>query len=111
MHASDRRPFLLAAAALAAPGARAQGQPAGKPIRLVVPFPAGGATDIFARAVSQKLGERLGTTIVVDNRSATYNRPGRIAARFTTEGWDVVTVDGRDHELKRHDRAGQGVGR
>jgi transketolase len=47
------------------------------------------------------------TTVVVDNRSATYNRPGRIAARFTNEGWDVVTVDGRDRKqlemaLSRH---------
>jgi transketolase len=37
------------------------------------------------------------TVVVVDNRSTTYAVPGRIAARFATEGWHVETVDGRDH--------------
>ena len=36
------------------------------------------------------------TVIVVDNRSASYAVPGRIAERFATEGWQVATVDGRD---------------
>ena len=58
---------LAAALALGAavPAALAQ---AGKPIRLIVPFPAGGATDLFARTLSQKMGERLGTSVVIDNK-------------------------------------------
>lgn len=37
-------------------------------------------------------------TVVIDNASATYGRPGGIAARFATAGWSVESVDGRDHE-------------
>src|SRR4051795_2961912 len=38
------------------------------------------------------------TTVVVDNHTATHGWPGGIARRFDAEGWDAVTVDGRDHE-------------
>ncbi|MFJ4857157.1 transketolase [Streptomyces sp. NPDC088730] len=37
-------------------------------------------------------------TVVIDNASATYGRPGGIAGRFATAGWSVASVDGRDHE-------------
>lgn len=37
-------------------------------------------------------------TVVIDNASASYARPGGIAARFETAGWSVDSVDGRDHE-------------
>lgn len=43
------------------------------------------------------LGLEALTVVVVDNRSASHRRPGRIAQRFLTEDWATVVVDGRDH--------------
>lgn len=64
-----RRQFSLAVAAgLATPAAFAQDWPA-KPIRIIVPYPPGGFTDTTARLVGQKLHERLGQTVLVDNKA------------------------------------------
>lgn len=56
------------ASALAAP-ALSQAWPTQKPIRIVSAFPAGGTTDILARVIAQRLGETLGTPVVVENRT------------------------------------------
>jgi transketolase len=50
------------------------------------------------------------TVVVVDNRSTSYGVPGRIAERFATEGWQVTTVDGRDHEDLEKALSERGVG-
>jgi len=63
-----RRHFLGAAAALCASAAHAQVWPA-RPIRIVVPYPAGGSTDQLARAIQQPLAQALGQAIVIDNRA------------------------------------------
>lgn len=63
-----RRDFALGMAALAAlPSAQAQAWP-NKPIKIIVPYPPGGFTDITARLIAQKLQERLGQTVLIDNK-------------------------------------------
>jgi tripartite-type tricarboxylate transporter receptor subunit TctC len=63
-----RRTLLaLALAVTAAGSAFAQAYP-NKPIRLIVPFPPGGGNDVIARIVGQKLAERLGQAVVIDNK-------------------------------------------
>jgi tripartite-type tricarboxylate transporter receptor subunit TctC len=66
-----RRTFLLSAAAsLAAPAIRAQSAwPHGQPIRVIVPFPAGAANDAMGRLAAQRLQEKFGATVVVENRA------------------------------------------
>lgn len=59
--------LVVACAGLFAEGPRAQGYPS-KPIRMIVGFVAGGATDVSARLVAQKMSQRLGQNVIVDNR-------------------------------------------
>jgi len=91
-----RRRFLGLAAALAgarfaAPmPARAQSL-AGKQIKLIVPFPAGGPTDIVARPFAQMLGEALKATIVVDNRGGAGGSIGAdVVAKSAPDGTTLL---------------------
>ncbi len=81
--------LLIAGAAL--PGvACAQAYPA-KPIRLIVPFAAGGSTDIIARVVGQKMGEGFGQQIVIDNRPGAASSLGtELAARAIPDGYTLL---------------------
>ena len=87
---------LLCAAALFAAADRATcadsaiGYPT-KPVRLVVPWPPGGGTDVFARVIGQKLGERLGYTVVVDNRpGASGNVGAEMVAKLPPDGYTIM---------------------
>ena len=79
----------LAASALAPTGAAAQAFPS-KPITIIVPFSAGGTTDILARVVGQALTTELGQSVIVDNRAgAGGNIGGQAAARAPADGYTL----------------------
>lgn len=74
-------------------GAAAQAWPS-KPIRWVVPYPAGGGSDFLARQVAPQLGKRLGTQVTVDNRPGAAGIIGtEIAARAPADGYTIVFGD------------------
>lgn len=83
----------IAAASLGAaliPAALAAEAFPNKPITLVVPFVAGGTTDILARIVGQSLGEELGQPVIIDNRAgAGGNIGGQFAARAPADGYTL----------------------
>ncbi len=91
-----RRLIFLAAGLLAAASATTHGQPyPAKPIRMIVSYPAGGANDIVARAVGQKLTEMLGQAIVVENRSGAGGTIGAdAAAKSTPDGYTLLMAAG-----------------
>jgi tripartite-type tricarboxylate transporter receptor subunit TctC len=82
----------IALALFAQPTFRAQEYPV-KPVRLVVPFPPGGGTDIVARLITQKLPERLGANFLIDNRSGAG---GSIGAEIVAKGRRGI---GRENRL------------
>lgn len=89
------RRSLLLLALLAAAGVSAQTYPTG-PIKLIVPFPAGGSVDMVARNVAKRLGDALGQPVLVDNRAgASGNIGAEAAARSPADGHTLfVTSSG-----------------
>ena len=87
---------LLALAVCAAPCALAaepQNQYPTRPVRMVVGFAAGGATDLFARIVAQRLTERWGQQIVVDNRTGAGGSLGTaIVAKAQPDGYTLAVI-------------------
>jgi tripartite-type tricarboxylate transporter receptor subunit TctC len=92
-----RRMFRWTAAlvvALAAGGALAQAWPS-KPVKMVVPFAAGGATDVIARQLAQKLTDAWGQTVVVENRAGAGGNIGADAvAKSAPDGYTLLMTSG-----------------
>lgn len=71
-------------------GAGAQTYPS-QTIKMIAPFPAGGATDVVARLIGERLGERLGTTVVIENKAGAGGNIGTaLAAAASPDGYTIV---------------------
>ena len=89
--------MLAVAASIVAPAA-AQNYPV-KTVRLIAPFAPGGATDVLARLTAQKLGERWGQSVIVDNRAGAGGNIGAEAAvRSAPDGYTLL-VAGAPHAI------------
>lgn len=91
-----RRAFALASLALLAPAAALAQQPApypSQPIKFIVPYPAGGATDVLARTVGQKLGEAWGQPVLVENKVGASGTIGNnLVAKAPGDGHTVLVA-------------------
>ena len=86
---------LLAAAALVPAALAQKDYPAGKVVKLVVPFPAGASTDAVSRLVAQRLGEALATPVIVDNRPGASGIIGsEIVAKSAPDGLTLMFTIG-----------------
>lgn len=93
-------PALLLALGVALAGSAAAQAYPGKPVRLIVPFPAGGATDVLARAISQYAGEKLGQPIVIDNKPGAGGTIGSdLAAKADPDGYTLLIATGSTHSI------------
>jgi tripartite-type tricarboxylate transporter receptor subunit TctC len=80
-------------------GAMAQAYPT-KPVRMIVPFPAGGATDIVGRLVAQKLAEGWGQQVIVDNRGGAGGTIGSdVAAKSPPDGYTMLLGTSSTHAV------------
>lgn len=101
-----RWPALLAAAAICgifATEAHAQTAWPEKPIRLIVPWPAGGGTDVVARAIVQPLSDELKQPIVIDNRPGANGGIGSaLVARAPADGYTLIWATTDTHAMNPH---------
>jgi tripartite-type tricarboxylate transporter receptor subunit TctC len=103
MHLIRRLVLLLAILCIGAPPAAAQGWPTAKPITMVVPFPPGPALDLVARLVGAKMGEALGQTVVIDNRSGANGTIGSsLVARAAPDGYTLLAATAGTHVTAVH---------
>jgi tripartite-type tricarboxylate transporter receptor subunit TctC len=93
-----RAAWILLALAAAAPACAQSDSYPGKPVRIVVPFPAGSATDIVSRLMAQKFSTRLGQQFIVENRpGASGNLGADVVAKSAPDGYTLGLITASTH--------------
>jgi tripartite-type tricarboxylate transporter receptor subunit TctC len=86
-----RTALALGAAAVASPAVLAQGAWPNRPIRIVVPFPPGGSNDVVARPLAERLQQKLGQPVVIENRAGAGGAIGATAvAQSPADGYTLM---------------------
>jgi tripartite-type tricarboxylate transporter receptor subunit TctC len=95
---------LLAGALLIAASAAAQAQAwPERPVRLVVPFPAGGATDLVARVIAQRVSKDIGQQVIVDNKAGAGGTIGSAeAAKAAPDAYTMLLTTSSTHAISPH---------
>ncbi len=104
IHAAKRMTLWLSTVLLVlfAGGAMGQDFP-NKPIRLIVPFPPGGSTDIVARIIAPTLAQELGQPVVIENRSGATGLVGsELVARAKPDGYTLLMATTSTHSISPH---------
>ncbi len=102
LHALARQLGLVSLLALTGLAAHAQSWP-DHPVRLIVPFPAGGATDLIARVIAQKVSADIGQQIVVDNKAGAGGTIGSgEAAKAQADGYTLLFTTSSTHAIAPH---------
>ncbi|MBK6867237.1 MAG: tripartite tricarboxylate transporter substrate binding protein [Burkholderiales bacterium] len=100
MHARRFALAAIASAALATPlTAIAQAGYPSKPIRVIVPFAAGSTTDIIARAITDKMGQSMGQTMVIDNRGGASGTIGQQAVATAAPDGYTIMIHSSSHTV------------
>lgn len=82
------------------PAAFAQAAYPAKPIRLVVPFPPGGATDLLARAIAQRVGSAMGQNLLIDNKAGAGGTLGSSeVAKAAPDGYTLLIATSSTHAI------------
>ena len=85
---------------LASPLARAQHAFPSRPLKIVVPYPTGGTTDLLARILAPRLGERLGQAVVIDNKPGAGGVIGaQQVAKSPADGYTLVFATIASHAI------------
>lgn len=98
---TGRRAALMGAgAALITRGVRAQEAYPARPIRMIIPFPAGGPTDVYARLYAERLGRELGQPVVTENRGGAGGAIGSLeVSRARADGYTILFGTASTHAL------------
>src|SRR5437762_9256173 len=98
-----RRTFLLGStAALVAPALAQSAWPHGQPIRIIVPFPAGAANDAMGRLAAQRLQEKFGASVVVENRAGGSASIGTTAVLNAAPDGYTLLASAFNHLILHH---------